>query len=103
MSKVQIELTEAETNQSCVVEVVDNPWYRIDLPNDHWEMVSGRLPGITATSGPWARFATMMNLQTLARLEQFPTTLKVGDSGEGLDAAGDAVEWEVVALVADDD
>jgi hypothetical protein len=99
MSKVRIKLTEAESNQTCVVEVVDNPWYRVDLPNDHWELVSGRLPGVTAASGPWARFATYMNLQTMARLEGFPGTLHVGDSGEGLDAAGDPVEWEVTALI----
>jgi hypothetical protein len=99
MSKIRIELTSVDNNQTCVVEVVDNPWYRIDLPNDHWEVVSGKLPGVTATSGPWARFASLLNLITMARLEQFPGTIKVGDNGAGLSAGNGAVTWEVVALV----
>lgn len=88
----------ASDDSSCVVEVIDNPWYRVDLENDHWEITSGGLSGLSARRGTFARFATLLNLHSLARLN-VPTPVKVGDTGDGLSASGDDVSWELLAIV----
>jgi len=99
MSVLRIRLTNAVTEDSCVVKVTDNPWYRVDLPNDNWHMVYGGLPGITTRDGTWARFATLLNLHGLARLEGFPSTVTVGASGGALSAGNGVLEWEVIGIV----
>ena len=72
---LQIRIT-ATDGSSCVVEVIDNPWYRIDLPNDHWELTSGGLTGVSSRQGTFGRFASLLNLHGLARLN-FPSPVSV--------------------------
>src|SRR5436309_1652754 len=83
------------SDKSCVVNVIDNPWYRIDKENDHWEMVSGSLPGLSARRGTFARFATKLNLHGLARLN-VPTPVSVGATGDGDSNASYDVSWELL-------
>jgi len=83
---------------SCVVEVIDNPWYRPDEPDDHWEITSGGLSGLTARSGQFQRFANLLNLIGLARLN-VRTPVNVGDTGDGVSAGSTAVSWELIGLV----
>jgi hypothetical protein len=91
---LQIRIT-ATDGSSCVVEVVDNPWYRIDLPNDHWELTSGSLTGVSARKGTFGRFANLLNLHGMARLN-FPSPVSVGDTGDGISGGAGPVEWEVI-------
>jgi hypothetical protein len=93
-----VRITGVTISGSCTVDIVDNPWYRVDLPNDHWEITSGSLPGVTDTTGPYARFASLLNLINLARLEGYRDPPSRGDTGAGLcqGSSGGVVEWVIV-------
>lgn len=91
-----LRITGVTTSGTCTVDVVDNAWYEIFSPDDHWVMTSGSIRGVTATSGSYGRFHNLLNLHDLARLEGWREPAFRGSKGAGLSHGGGVVEWEVI-------